>query len=128
MVQKRKFFIAVAALTAVTVLSSFISCGRTVADGNIPSGSAPVLMTANPGSASHGSSVSLVGVGFSIVAEENIVSIGGVTAQAASYAVSNDGAEVVTFTLPDGAPTGSSGVMVIIDGEASNTLPFTVTP
>lgn len=70
----------------------------------------------------------ITGVGFSIVSIENIISLGGTTIPASSYKVNDSGNEVLTFDIPNTLPTGDTTLLVIVDGEPSNSMKVTVTP
>ncbi|HSA58483.1 MAG TPA: hypothetical protein VLJ37_02205 [bacterium] len=70
----------------------------------------------------------LAGRGFSYVAPENIVSVGGVTQAADAYDVAEDGTESLTFLMPDDAAEGETAIIVVTEGRTSNALPFTVLP
>lgn len=69
----------------------------------------------------------LVGAGFSLVAQENIVTTGGASTVASTYEVASDH-EKITFKVPSQATPGSSSLLVIVDGDVSNSVTFTVKP
>lgn len=106
---------------------SFVACGGAKTNTHIVDGSAPVLIKTNPSSVSRGATLELTGTGFSIVAAENIVSIGGISVPATTYATTN-GEEKIILTVPAAATIGSSTLFVVIDGSVSNPMTMTITP
>lgn len=72
--------------------------------------------------------MTLTGNGFSFAAPENVISVGGSSVSAESYEISEEGSETLVFTLPEDAPEGETEMILIVEGHASNALPFTVTP
>ena len=113
----------------VFIALACVSCGDSRSLGSNTSGSAPVLLSSNPAAASPGSEIILKGSGFSVVAQENIVSVAGASAVAEKYEVaSDDGSESITFHVPATAAPQAGAIAVVIDGEASNTIPFTINP
>jgi hypothetical protein len=70
--------------------------------------------------------VTLQGQGFSFVAQENVVALGGASVVADEYAVDPDGGESLTFTIPEEASAGDTEVIVVVEGNTSNSLPFVV--
>jgi hypothetical protein len=69
-----------------------------------------------------------LGRGFSFAAPENVVALDDSSTTAESYAIAADGTESLTFTVPDGAATGDTSLLVVVEGNASNAVPFTVLP
>lgn len=82
----------------------------------------------SPSSAAAGAAVDVIGVGFSLVAQENTIIVGGVSTLASSYRVTEEGEEVITFSIPSGVSSGESPLLVVVEGETSNSLNFTVAP
>ncbi|GEM_PF-4601916 len=70
----------------------------------------------------------LVGAGFSLVAQENIVTTGGASTVASTYEVASDNHEKITFKVPSHATPGNSSLLVIVEGDVSNPVTFTVKP
>ena len=83
-------------------------------------------MSADPASASPGSTVLLVGNGFSFIAPENVVSVGGAAVPASNYAIDDAGDQVLTFEVPMESPDGDQPLLLIVHGTPSNVLNFTV--
>jgi hypothetical protein len=91
--------------------------------------SQPVLIAAQPNSGKAGDTITLLGVGFSVVINENIVLVGNVTAQALSHQFingPNGASEEITFQLPSTASLGAGTIEVLVGETVSNGLPFTV--
>ena len=121
------------ALFACAVLGiPAIGCGalgRPGVDSHVVSSpGVPILVSVAPEAASAGNSVTLQGQGFSFVAQENVVVVGDASTVADQYLIAEDGTESLTFTLPDSASAGETQVLVVVEDNASNTLPFTVDP
>ena len=112
----------------VFIALACVSCGDSRSLESNTSGSAPVLLSSNPAAASPGAEIILKGNGFSVVAQENIVSVAGASAVAEKYEVAGDGSESITFHVPATATPQAGAIAVVIEGEASNTIPFTINP
>ncbi|HEX5038214.1 MAG TPA: IPT/TIG domain-containing protein [bacterium] len=87
-----------------------------------------MLVSVAPDAATAGDSVTLQGQGFSFVAQENVVAVGDASTVADDYLIAEDGTESLTFTLPDSASAGDTQILVVVEGNASNALPFVVEP
>jgi len=117
-------------VATVLCLLFFSACGS----GSDPSPNAttpqPVLIASQPNSAPVGDTISLQGVGFSVVFNENIVLVGNVSAQALSHhfitPTPNGATEEITFQIPSNAVIGMGTLVAIVDGAVSNSIPFTV--
>lgn len=81
-----------------------------------------------PAVGSPGTSLRIEGVGFSLVAAENVVTVGGSSATASLYGVIENSGEFLTFDVPEEATAGDGILFVTVAGVSSNALPFTVTP
>jgi len=124
----RHAFYALAVL-GIPVFAGCAAIDRSQPDTHTVSGSGvPVITRVAPDVASVGDSITLTGQGFSFVAPENVVAVGGSSGSADEYAIADDGTESLTFTLPDDAIAGETEILVIVEGNPSNTLPFVVEP
>lgn len=126
MVQKRFLFL-------FSTFLLLVSCGGSADEAAkqalVPSGaSSPLLIKSDPSSGVKGAPIKLFGDGFSIVAQANIITLGGTSALASTYSVSQDAQEAITFDVPQDAPLGEEDLLVIVNGSPSNGLKFTVTP
>jgi hypothetical protein len=72
--------------------------------------------------------VTITGRGFSFVAPENVVSVGGATVSAEAYDADEDGTESLSFVMPEDTDEGDTAIIVVTEGRTSNALPFTVLP
>ena len=93
----------------------------------------PVVTRLSPVTGTVGDTITLFGAGFSIVAQSNIVSIGGTSLSAESYSLVTNpvGSEIesLTVTLPAGVTSGTASVFVTVFEFTSNSdITFTVTP
>jgi len=90
----------------------------------------PLVMAALPNFAPTGSTITLQGIGFSLIFNENIVVVGNVSTQALSHQfIPNTPAgatEEITFTIPSNSQIGPGSIFAIVDDVISNTIPFTV--
>lgn len=86
-------------------------------------------MEVAPATAQGGDQVTLKGVGFSIVPEENIVTIDGHSVSAGGYSLTSEEGrpEAITFTVPAGLAAGSHNITVTVFDITSNTLAFNLT-
>ncbi|MBI3540790.1 MAG: IPT/TIG domain-containing protein [Deltaproteobacteria bacterium] len=109
---------------------SLVSCSHPFDfEENIPTGATPFLKSSvNPTTLKLGSKVDLAGAGFSVVPEENVVSVGGITTSASAYKINESGSETITVEIPATAPTGETTLLVVVDGLPSNPMKVTVTP
>ncbi len=105
-----------------------VSCGGGTPDSHVVSGSVPLLLSTTPSTAAPGTSVRLTGTGFSFVPQENIVALGDFSVPADEYTIGEDGSEQIQFTIPNEIDAGENQIFVIVEGEVSNVLSFTVTP
>lgn len=100
---------------------------------NIPSSMDPVVAQVTPAVGAVGDTITVIGVGYSLVPQENIVIIGGGAVAATAYglvpAPSGDEVEQLTATVPDGAALGLNSVVVLVNENTSNAdITFTVIP
>ena len=122
-------------LLFVCLAPTLISCGSDLPQlsATIPTQTPPVIQRLDPATLARGATLSVFGFGYSIVPEENIVTIGARSQVAESYDVvangANGEAEVLTLTLPQDLPIGDQTVFVIVQGRTSNAdLTVTVQP
>ncbi len=114
----------------LSLLVSFASCGTetSVDSSNVPTGSLPLVLEIKPDTASTGTVVTVSGLGYSIVPQENIIHFGDTSVLAESYDIV-PGREELTFTVPSDAATGSHNLLITVLEEPSNAdMIFTVTP
>src|SRR5262245_29761459 len=95
--------------------------------------SQPILNAALPDHASSGQTVTLQGTGFSVDPNENIVVFGGTSAASLSYRLiplnqlpGSGAVEEVTFQVPSAAAPGATSLLVLVQENPSNAIPFTV--
>jgi hypothetical protein len=120
-------------LAACTLL--FAACGGTTETfpSDVPTQAPPIVSSVTPTSGKAGDTITINGLGFSSIAPNNTVVIGGVGTSATSYAILNPPTateiESLTATVPVGAAVGASSVLVIVYENASNAdVMFTVNP
>ncbi|MBI5299294.1 MAG: IPT/TIG domain-containing protein [Deltaproteobacteria bacterium] len=102
-------------------------------DSSVVSGVSPIVISVAPTSGKAGDAITISGIGFSINAPANIVSVGNAATQAVSWALlnppTNGAVESITFTVPSGATAGAGGIFVTVFELTSNAdVQFTVTP
>lgn len=122
-----------ALLAAAVCLIGCGGIGTADFGSNVPSGAPPVIQRIDPASGSSGDTVTLFGVGFSIVASENILHIGENTIAASEYSLIEEPepgeAEQLTFEIPPEVSAGEYNIFITVIDQPSNTnLTFTVTP
>jgi uncharacterized protein (TIGR03437 family) len=91
----------------------------------------PELQMAMPGSASADTSVLLTGerlCGIAGDCTDASLMIEFLTAEQLQVPVSGATPTQISFVLPAFVPVGATNIVVYSDGDASNELPFTVTP
>lgn len=127
-------------LLGIFLIGPFLSgCGGAGLPGGLPtnssvvSGVPPIVISVAPTSGKVGDTITISGIGFSINAPANIVSVGNAATQAATWALlnppANGAVESITFTVPSGATAGASGIFVTVFELTSNAdVQFTVTP
>ena len=126
---RRLFF-----LMAVTLCAAFGGDNDSfLFDPSVVTQTPPLVTRTDPAAGGVGSAVTIFGSGFSSIAANNIVTLGGVSAIAETYALAADpqGGEVesITITVPTNAVMGTNPVFVIVFEETSNAdMVFTVTP
>src|SRR4030095_2332859 len=91
----------------------------------------PILMAALPPQAAPGALVTVQGVGFSIVPNENIVIVDAVSSQALTHdfldpAPPHSALVDITVPVPPTAQPGLTELVLLVDEQPSNSLPFTV--
>lgn len=93
----------------------------------------PIITRIDPTTGPVGTALTIFGMGFSIIPEENEISIGATVVAAGTYELT-DGTiegeiERITLTVPEGVGIGEQAVVVTVNGNASNSnQTFTVTP
>lgn len=119
------------------LVSSFlflVSCGASATfSDDVPTGALPVVSRLDPAAGPAGAQVTIYGLGFSYVAETNVVTIGDEAVSAENYSIlenpSGDEVETLTFTVPVGLAAGGYPVVVVVHDTASNSdVTFQVTP
>lgn len=117
---------------AVLGIPAFAGCAavdRPQPDSHTVSGSGvPVITAVAPDNAAGGDSVTVTGQGFSFVAQENVIALGNSAVSANDYQIADDGIETITFDVPSNAEPGDTDLIVIVEGNASNSIPFSVAP
>lgn len=111
------------------------SCGGAslIYDSTVPTQSPPAISRVDPANGNAGDTVTIFGVGFSVVAGNNVISIAGTSAVASAYTLlanPTDGeVESLTVTIPANAVAGESSVFVtVIDNTSNSNLKFTLNP
>lgn len=112
------------------------TCGNVdelVFDPQVATQLPPVISRVDPTHGRAGDSITILGFGFSLVPEENIVHCAGTTALADSYSLvipPVDGElEQLTFTIPATAATGVTTTFLSVYDNTSNAdIAFTVDP
>jgi hypothetical protein len=81
-------------------------------------------MRITPDSGPVGTEVTIYGLGFSVLFNENIVSLGDKSTRAFSYDLADDGevgeVEKIMFTVPDGLAAGEHAIILYVIIEPSN--------
>lgn len=121
---------------SVVCLVCLLACGSNPdpsLSSNIPTATFPLIQRISPASGAAGTEVNLFGIGFSIVAAENILHIDGHSTVASSYSLLDNPTEgeveQLTFTIPEGVTTGEHNPFItVIDTPSNTTLVFQVTP
>jgi hypothetical protein len=120
---------AIFLLSVFALLCVFAGCGRTTPSSNVANGSdAPIVTSVDPEAAVAGDPVTVSGHGFSFAAPENVVLVADGSGSAETYDIADDGTEILTFTLPFGLSPGETNLLVVVEGNASNAVPFNVLP
>lgn len=116
------------------VLFLIASCGAgDDYPSDVPTDSPPIVSRIDPNAGAPGDAITIFGLGFSIAAPNNTVIIGGAAVAATSYRLvdppTSTEIEALTATVPTGAATGTSSVVVVVYDQTSNAdVAFTVTP
>src|SRR5262245_25136930 len=117
MVSRRLFFFVCLLVAGCAASTGCGAIDRPESSSNvISSGSRPFVLSAEPDSAAGGDAVTVTGRGFSYVAPENVVSVGGTAQVANTFDISEDGTESLVFTMPDDAAEGETTIIVITEG------------
>ncbi|MDO8461888.1 MAG: IPT/TIG domain-containing protein [Deltaproteobacteria bacterium] len=118
---------------ALVVLTT--ACSEQGADfpETIISQSPPFLKKVDPAAVHRGDVLTLYGLGFSIVPEENNIRIGGIAVSASASSLNNpvvnDSPEKLTVTIPQGVADGEQAVSIfVIDQPSNGDLKVTVLP
>lgn len=115
-------------LLSLTFFCLALACGSASTERDGTTGPTLLLLSVSPSAGSPGTTVELLGNGFSLVAPENVVTVGQTSAVASTYRITETSREAITFDLPANAQPGEGPLFVVVEGEASNSLTFTVTP
>ncbi|MBL7684619.1 MAG: IPT/TIG domain-containing protein [Deltaproteobacteria bacterium] len=104
----------------------FLSCGS----GSDSSNAVGLLLTkSQPTSGKPGDIIYLEGQGFSAAAPENIIFIGQKTTLAQSYKIiqtTSGNTEQIEFQIPLNATLGDTSLFIMVNDQASNSIPFTI--
>lgn len=117
-----------------SIACSLCACGPSLddLDPSIASQEFPAITQVVPTSGRPGDIITIFGLGFSVVPQENIVIIGNKTALASEYELVNNenGTEVekITFEIPVNTTTGVGSVSVLAITYGSNSIEFTILP
>ena len=105
----------------------FVTCGT---DGNTGISSdislniTPVITRISPSSAVTGDEVTIFGLGFSVVPQKNIISVGNAATSAETYSLVSPPAEgeieSITFRVPAGVTVGANSIFVTVGENTSN--------
>ena len=100
---------------------------------DVPTQLPPIVSRVAPATGPAGTVIQIFGFGFSDVAPNNVVIVGGEGFAADAYALVTPATateiEVLTATVPAGTPAGVDSVAVVVYENVSNTdITFTVTP
>ncbi|PIU55270.1 MAG: hypothetical protein COS89_07825 [Deltaproteobacteria bacterium CG07_land_8_20_14_0_80_38_7] len=120
-------------LLLIVISVFFSSCGG--GGGYSPdviTDSPPTVLRVDPAACPVNTEVTVFGFGFSVAAPDNIIVIGAETIISTSYSFltnpTNGELESLTFTIPDGMAAGTYSVIVLVDGNPSNSdITFEVT-
>lgn len=90
-------------------------------------------MRISPDSGAAGDSITVFGVGYSIIPNENLLFIGEGASPATSYALVTNGqpgeVEQLTFTVPEESLPGTQETVLLVNDNSSNAdITFTVLP
>ncbi|OQA62056.1 MAG: hypothetical protein BWY40_00308 [bacterium ADurb.Bin270] len=114
-------------LAATIVIMLIASCGGSGLDpypNDVPTHSPPLITRIDSESASPGDTVTIYGLGYSIIPAYNLVTFGSVSAVADSYDFIDPGSdgefEILTVVIPDDVEAGINPVMVTVHRITSN--------
>ncbi len=114
-------------LAATLFIILIASCGGSGSDpypNDVPTHAPPLVTRIDPDSASPGDTVTIYGLGYSIIPEYNLITFGSVSAVADSYDFLDppgDGEfEIITVVIPDDVEVGINPVMVTVHQTTSN--------
>lgn len=108
-------------------LALVTGCSRSEPTDNTIGGSIPVLLEVDPAQASPGEEVVVQGTGFSIIPNENVVYLADTAAIATDFETTPDALQI-RFTIPDTIAVGPTELLVMVEDNFSNSLPFEVIP
>lgn len=125
--------------SALLLIGMLVGCGSAADDrvepfdASIATQVAPVVTRINPASGRAGDIITIFGVGFSVIPEDNIVLLTNAAALALSYnavAAAREGeVEQLTFAIPTNATTGITSVLVnVYDNSSNSDITLTVNP
>lgn len=116
--------------SALLLIGMFIGCGSAADDSvepfdaSVATQVAPVVTRINPTFGRADDVITIVGVGFSVIPEDNIVLLTGSAALAFGYnavdAAETGEVEELTFAIPTNATTGITSVIVNVYDNSSN--------
>ncbi|PIR25299.1 MAG: hypothetical protein COX62_00605 [Deltaproteobacteria bacterium CG_4_10_14_0_2_um_filter_43_8] len=112
---------------------SHCGSGSSEFDADISTESFPIVSRIDPENASIGDTITIYGLGFSLVPSNNVVVIGEISATAESYSLVDPAVgtevEALTVTVPADASVGENSVTVLVGSNLSNSdILLTVDP
>lgn len=102
-------------------------------DADISTESLPIVSRVEPNTADVGDTITIYGLGFSLVPSNNVILIGDVSATAESYSLVDPAMgteiEAITLTVPATASAGDNSITVLVGSNLSNSdILLTVNP
>lgn len=123
-------------VTISIALCAAFGCGSGTSpqfSADVPTDAPPTVSRVDPASANAGDTVTIFGFGFSIVPDNNIVSIGEAITAASGYRLldspTSSEIEAITITIPGGISPADHPVVVVVGENISNAdITLTVVP
>ena len=122
-------------MAALIVLLTITGCGSSdsLVNTDVVTDTPPVVSRITPTTGGAGDTVTIFGLGFSVVPQNNFISVGGAAAIAETYALVDpplsSEIESLTLVIPDDAVAGDQPVTVTVGDFSSNSdVTITVTP
>lgn len=125
--------------SALLLIGMLIGCGSAADDrvepfdASVATQVAPVVTRISPTIGRAGDVITIFGVGFSVIPEDNIVLFASAAALALSYNLASPAGsgevEQLTFVIPTNATTGTTSVIVnVYDNSSNSDITLMVTP